>query len=205
MNNYTIKIFNYGNCKRDFTYIDDIVKGIVEVMQRSPQANDDGVRFIFRRIRNLPVAPIYGRRAGVYQMLHSFISRLDKIRQEQKTAASEFIFLKGNLADKAFIDRIFKEYTPDIVVNLAAQAGVRYSITNPDAYLESNVIGFYNILEACRHSYDDGKNNIVDIGKIALAIPVIENLNRLILHQFIRESKIRHIRTPCWSVYRKET
>ena len=86
--------------------------------------------------------------------------RLDKIRQEQKTAASEFIFLKGNLADKAFIDRIFKEYTPDIVVNLAAQAGVRYSITNPDVYMESNVIGFYNILEACRHSYDNGNKGV---------------------------------------------
>lgn len=60
-------------------------------------------------------------------------------------------FLKGNLADKALIEEIFREYQPEIVVNLAAQAGVRYSITNPDAYVESNLIGFYNILEACRH------------------------------------------------------
>lgn len=60
-------------------------------------------------------------------------------------------FLKGNLADKSLIEKIFTEHKPDIVVNLAAQAGVRYSITNPDVYIESNLIGFYNILEACRN------------------------------------------------------
>ena len=69
---------------------------------------------------------------------------------------SQWTFIKGNLADKALIDKIFADYKPEIVVNLAAQAGVRYSITNPDAYIESNLIGFYNILEACRHSYDEG-------------------------------------------------
>ena len=63
-----------------------------------------------------------------------------------------FTFIRGNIADRALIDRIFAEYHPQIVVNLAAQAGVRYSITNPDAYIESNLIGFYNILEACRHA-----------------------------------------------------
>jgi len=62
-----------------------------------------------------------------------------------------WVFKKGNIADKAFIESLFVAYTPSIVVNLAAQAGVRYSITNPDVYIESNVIGFYNILEACRH------------------------------------------------------
>ena len=71
--------------------------------------------------------------------------------------AGQFTFIKGNIADKALIDRIFKEYDFNVVVNLAAQAGVRYSITNPDAYIESNLIGFYNILEACRHSTDGGK------------------------------------------------
>ena len=65
--------------------------------------------------------------------------------------ASKWTFIKGNLADRQLIDRIFKEYKFDIVVNLAAQAGVRYSIDNPDVYIESNIIGFYNILEACRH------------------------------------------------------
>lgn len=69
-------------------------------------------------------------------------------------------FVKGNIADRELIDRLFKGFRPEIVVNLAAQAGVRYSITNPDAYIESNLIGFYNILEACRHSYDDGAEGV---------------------------------------------
>lgn len=74
-----------------------------------------------------------------------------------KEYGDRFVFIKGNIADKAIIDNIFSEYKPEIVVNLAAQAGVRYSITNPDAYIESNIIGFYNILEACRHSYYNGE------------------------------------------------
>ena len=69
-------------------------------------------------------------------------------------------FVKGNIADKSLIDRLFAEFKPEIVVNLAAQAGVRYSIINPGAYVESNLIGFYNILEACRHSYDDGAEGV---------------------------------------------
>ncbi len=73
---------------------------------------------------------------------------------------SSWRFVKGNLADKALIDSLFAEEQFDVVVNLAAQAGVRYSITNPDAYIESNLIGFYNILEACRHSYDDGNQGV---------------------------------------------
>lgn len=73
---------------------------------------------------------------------------------------STWTFIKGNIADKSLIDSIFYDYKPDIVVNLAAQAGVRYSITNPDVYIESNLIGFYNILEACRHSYDNGAKGV---------------------------------------------
>lgn len=73
---------------------------------------------------------------------------------------SIWTFIKGNIADKTTIDNVFRNYQPDIVVNLAAQAGVRYSITNPDVYIESNLIGFYNILEACRHSYDDGNTGV---------------------------------------------
>ena len=73
---------------------------------------------------------------------------------------SSYIFIKGSISDKELINKIFAKYCPNIVVNLAAQAGVRYSITNPDAYIESNLIGFYNILEACRHSYDAGKNGV---------------------------------------------
>jgi nucleoside-diphosphate-sugar epimerase len=72
----------------------------------------------------------------------------------QAEPANKWIFIKGDIADKATIDGIFEEYKPQIVVNLAAQAGVRYSITNPDAYIQSNMIGFYNILEACRHSVE---------------------------------------------------
>lgn len=70
---------------------------------------------------------------------------------------SSWIFVKGNIADKRTINDIFKNYKPQIVVNLAAQAGVRYSIVNPDVYIESNLIGFYNILEACRYSYNDNQ------------------------------------------------
>jgi len=73
---------------------------------------------------------------------------------------STYIFYKDDLANKAIIDRIFKEHKPDIVVNLGAQAGVRYSISNPDAYIQSNMIGFYNILEACRHSYDNDEKGV---------------------------------------------
>ena len=77
-----------------------------------------------------------------------------------KQEGSTWKFIKGSIADKVLINQIFAEDKPAVVVNLAAQAGVRYSITNPDVYIESNLIGFYNILEACRHSYDDGANGV---------------------------------------------
>ena len=77
--------------------------------------------------------------------------RLSEI-EKAKPAGIKYEFVKGDLADKALIDGLFEKYHFDVVVNLAAQAGVRYSITNPDAYIQSNMIGFYNILEACRHS-----------------------------------------------------
>lgn len=70
---------------------------------------------------------------------------------------ASFKFIKGSLADKNLVDKVFEEFKPNVVVNLAAQAGVRYSITNPQAYVESNMIGFFNILEACRHSYDNNQ------------------------------------------------
>lgn len=73
---------------------------------------------------------------------------------------NQWIFLKNDISNTSFIHEVFRKYTPDIVVNLAAQAGVRYSITNPDAYIQSNIIGFYNILEACRHSYDNGNPGV---------------------------------------------
>ena len=73
---------------------------------------------------------------------------------------SSWKFVKGSIADKELVDSLFEEYNPAVVVNLAAQAGVRYSITNPDVYIQSNLIGFYNILEACRHSYDGGQAGV---------------------------------------------
>lgn len=83
--------------------------------------------------------------------------RLEQIQAlVQERPGVKWTFIRQSIADKAAVDEVFKKYAPSVVVNLAAQAGVRYSITNPDAYIESNLIGFYNILEACRHSYDDG-------------------------------------------------
>lgn len=86
--------------------------------------------------------------------------RLRQIEATVNKVPGSFVFQKGNIADKTFMGEIFHKYQPDIVVNLAAQAGVRYSITNPDAYIESNLIGFYNILELCRHSYDEGNKGV---------------------------------------------
>lgn len=77
--------------------------------------------------------------------------RLEEIRKQAEKSNSEWLFIKGNIADKSLINSTFEKYKFDIVVNLAAQAGVRYSIENPDVYIESNLIGFYNILEACRN------------------------------------------------------
>ncbi|MBR1813691.1 MAG: GDP-mannose 4,6-dehydratase [Lachnospiraceae bacterium] len=82
--------------------------------------------------------------------------RLGLIEEAAKKSPVKHVFIRGSIADKALVDRIFAEYKPAVVVNLAAQAGVRYSIDHPDVYIESNLIGFYNILEACRHSADDG-------------------------------------------------
>lgn len=81
--------------------------------------------------------------------------RLDMLKQHPS-----FTFIQGDLANKALIENIFAEHHPAIVINLAAQAGVRYSITNPDAYINSNIIGFYNILECCRHSYDNDQTGV---------------------------------------------
>lgn len=86
------------------------------------------------------------------------LQQIEKLAEEH--TESSWTFVKGSIADKALVDSVFEKYHPDVVVNLAAQAGVRYSITNPDVYIESNLIGFYNILEACRHSYDSGAKGV---------------------------------------------
>ena len=89
---------------------------------------------------------------GLDNMNDYYDVKIKEYRLEELLKNENFKFIKGNLADKELINKIFEENKPEIVVNLAAQAGVRYSITNPDAYIESNIIGFYNILEACRHN-----------------------------------------------------
>ena len=86
------------------------------------------------------------------------LATIEELAKERTDAS--WTFVKGSIADKTLIDKVFADFSPDIVVNLAAQAGVRYSITNPDAYIEANLIGFYNILEACRHSYDNGAKGV---------------------------------------------
>ena len=85
--------------------------------------------------------------------------RLTRIEKAAEKSPAKHVFIKGNIADKTLLDDVFARYRPAIVVNLAAQTGVRYSIDHPEAYIESNIIGFYNILEACRHSYDVSGGN----------------------------------------------
>lgn len=91
------------------------------------------------------------RVVGVDSITDYYDVGIKHARLERLSHCGGFVFEKGSIADKAFLERVFDEYAPAVVVNLAAQAGVRYSITNPDSYIESNLIGFYNILEACRH------------------------------------------------------
>lgn len=97
---------------------------------------------------------------GIDNMNDYYDVRLKVERLKELSAQPSFVFVKGDIADKETIDRIFRTYIPQVVVNLAAQAGVRYSIMNPDAYVSSNLTGVYNILEACRHSYDNGKTGV---------------------------------------------
>lgn len=89
--------------------------------------------------------------------------RLRQIEDCSKNVSGRFTFIRESIADKMLVSELFAQYQPQIVVNLAAQAGVRYSIENPDAYIESNLIGFYNILEACRHSYDNGATGVAHL------------------------------------------
>lgn len=88
--------------------------------------------------------------------------RLNQIEEcvKQSDKGNRWIFIKGNIADKELVNQTFRQYEPACVVNLAAQAGVRYSISHPEDYIESNLVGFFNILEACRHSYDEGKTGV---------------------------------------------
>jgi len=97
---------------------------------------------------------------GIDNMNDYYDVRLKEERLKKLSSFSMFVFIEGDIANKCTINKLFAEYRPSVVVNLAAQAGVRYSITNPDTYIASNIIGFYNILEACRHSYENGQTGV---------------------------------------------
>ena len=97
---------------------------------------------------------------GIDNMNNYYDVKLKEYRLNELKNYNKFIFIKGDISDKSLIHSLFEQYRFDIVVNLAAQAGVRYSITNPDTYIESNLIGFYNILEECRHSYDNENQGV---------------------------------------------
>ena len=97
---------------------------------------------------------------GIDNMNDYYDVRLKEERLKELSDYPSFVFIKGDISDRTTVNRIFDKYKPQVVVNLAAQAGVRYSISHPDAYISSNIIGFYNILEACRHSYDNGETGV---------------------------------------------
>lgn len=97
---------------------------------------------------------------GIDNLNDYYDVRLKEERLKQLTVFNDFVFIRGDIADKNTVKEIFQRYRPQMVVNLAAQAGVRYSITHPESYISSNIVGFYHILEACRHSYDEGQTEV---------------------------------------------
>lgn len=115
-----------------------------------------GSNLVKRIYKETPSAKVI----GIDNMNAYYDVSLKEFRLKELSKYPTFTFIKGNIADKGLINNLFDEYKPAIVVNLAAQAGVRYSIMNPDAYVESNLVGFFNILEACRHSYDNGQSGV---------------------------------------------
>ncbi len=115
-----------------------------------------GSNLVKRIYKEVPSATII----GIDNMNAYYDVALKEFRLNDLVKYPSFFFIKGNIADKALITEIFEKYKPSVVINFAAQAGVRHSITNPDAYIESNLVGFFNILEACRHSYDNGQTGV---------------------------------------------
>lgn len=145
-------LVDYGVCKLLLENI-SLDNKIVLVTGSSGFIGSNLVKKLFADYPNITVV-------GIDNMNDYYDVALKEERLAELSLNERYFFYKGNIADKLLIDSIFAQYKPKIVVNLAAQAGVRYSITNPGAYIESNLIGFYNILEACRHSYDDGETGV---------------------------------------------
>ncbi|MBO4510818.1 MAG: GDP-mannose 4,6-dehydratase [Lachnospiraceae bacterium] len=108
--------------------------------------------------------------------------RLSLIEDAAKSSPVKHVFVKANLADKTAVDKVFADFKPDIVVNLAAQAGVRYSIDHPEVYIQSNLIGFYNILEACRNSYSVSDVSAADHENQGSAVTDIEKAYKGVQH-----------------------
>ena len=123
-----------------------------------------GSHLVLRLLKELNDATIVGLdNMNTYYDVRIKEYRLKQIEDAVAGNRNKWIFVKGDIADKHLVDSLFAEHNFDIVVNLAAQAGVRYSITNPEAYIESNIIGFFNILEACRHSYDNDNSGVTHL------------------------------------------
>lgn len=120
-----------------------------------------GANLVLRLVSELPAGTVIS-----FDNMNSYYDpklkeyRLSLIEDASKKSAVNHVFIRADLADKAAVDEVFRKYKPSIVVNLAAQAGVRYSIDHPEEYINSNIIGFFNILEACRHSYDGGETGV---------------------------------------------
>lgn len=123
-----------------------------------------GANLVLQLLRNTQGATIVGLdNLNAYYDVAIKEFRLEQIAKEEKEAkekGNRWVFVKGSIADSALVQQTFANYQPNVVVNLAAQAGVRHSISHPEEYMESNIIGFYQILEACRHSYDGGKTGV---------------------------------------------
>lgn len=114
---------------------------------------------LLRTVRNVRIVGIDNMNDYYDVALKEY--RLKQIEETAAGVTGQFTLIKGNIADKELVNQCFAQYQPGVVVNLAAQAGVRYSIENPDVYMESNLIGFYNMIEACRHSYDNGAEGVL--------------------------------------------
>lgn len=115
-----------------------------------------GANLVRRLLKEIAMTTVI----GIDNMNDYYDVTIKESRLKQLQQYDNFIFIEGNIADKELINSVFEKYKPDIVVNLAAQAGVRYSISNPDTYIESNIVGFFNVLEGCRHSYDGGNKGV---------------------------------------------